>query len=92
MSTVNALHVFLTMQADPEWTGIGGYLKASNRNRETDIRLLDAAFALGLKYSDLFLWCNSRYARHFMDANQTSFQDFIKELRIAIPALKEEGV
>lgn len=75
---------------DPAWTGIGGYLKASNRTRVSDENLVQAAFYLRFTYQELFLWCNSRCARHFMDANKTGVNDFARALVSDMPGLKEE--
>lgn len=85
--------IFTLMRNDPEYTGIGGYLNNENRNSHTDQKLISAALTdLRLSYQDLFLWVNSRYARHFMNNvdRNTPIEAFVEELRISIPALREE--
>jgi hypothetical protein len=85
---------FDLMKRDPEYTGIGGYLNASNRNSATDKALVCAADLLALSYQDLFLWVNSRCARHFMDrleiATPETLQELVFELKRTIPILKKE--
>jgi hypothetical protein len=82
--------VFLMMKREPKYTGIGGYLNSDNRNDVTDAQLLIAVEHLGLTYSDLFLWCNSRNARHFMDNAPLEVRLFVEEIKASLPALRNE--
>lgn len=82
--------IFLMMKRESEYTGIGGYLNSSFRSDVSDAQLLIAVETLGINYSDLFLWVNSRYARHFMDTNPMDVEKYVDELRNCIPQLKEE--
>jgi hypothetical protein len=83
--------IFLLMKREPEYTGIGGYLNSSFRSDVSDAQLLMAGETLGLTYSELFLWVNSRYARHFMDSEPHSVSQYVEELKYKIPALTEES-
>lgn len=82
--------LFDLMKREPEYTGIGGYLNSPNRTRSTDFLLMAACQELKLRYSQLFLWVNSRYARHFMDGEPIALAAFMNELRSTIPDLEAE--
>lgn len=68
-----------------------GYLGHEKRNEWTDEKLLKAANELNLSYADLFLYANSRPARHTMDVLSTPTTAlFIVELKIVLKILKKE--
>lgn len=82
------------MTERPEHHGFG-YLGHEHRTAQSDRTLRDAANQLGLSNADVFLWANSRYARHWMDVReQPTLEDFIHVLRDdtkrGLPALQIE--
>ncbi len=68
----------------------GGYLGHSNRTETNDKRLLKAAIDLGLSMDQLYLWANSRNARHAMDNGSLSTTEFRRCLQNDLPDLEEE--
>lgn len=88
------MDIFEIMKRDKEYTGIGGYLNSEFRSARTDNSLLAAAAELELSYAHLFLWVNSRYARHGMDklsnGQSIDMYFFTSELREMLPQLLEE--
>lgn len=79
-----------TMVLDPEYGG-WGYLAHELRTEATDRLLADAANQLELEYTDVFLWANSTYGRHFMDTNPTTVEQFVTALDEHIPLLRERA-
>lgn len=82
------------MTNDAEFGGFG-YLGHSDRTERTDARLATAANRLGLTTADVFLWANSRYARHAMDqmgrtATIAQMTDALTNDRRGLPALRKE--
>lgn len=67
-----------------------GYLGHENRNHATDLQLAQAAQDLGLSYDDVFLWADSRSARHFMDGAPAGASNFANQIKKDLPTLKKE--
>lgn len=83
-------------QAEDNSNGFGylGHLER-NQGMDTDAALLEVANGLGLNSTDLWLWADSRPARHFMDGAPThDAGSFRRELAIDIsrhlPSLRAE--
>ena len=73
-----------------EWGG-WGYLGHELRTEATDLALANVAAMRALTPSDVFLWANSRYARHFADAGCFTPADFAASLDRYLPALRAEA-
>lgn len=92
---LNLKTFFDMMENDPEYCG-AGYLASGNRCPESDGELLAAAYMLDLKLELLFLWCNSRPGRHFMDNYDSKVTGtervdrFVRELVSSVPELIAE--
>ena len=67
-----------------------GYLGHEFRGHASDVNLVKAANEMGLGIEDLFLWANSRYARHFMDQERVSVRAFKQIMTSELPRLREE--
>jgi hypothetical protein len=80
-----------------EWRGFG-YLGHENRRHATDVVLASVATLMSLSIDEVFLWANSRPARHFMDewgfdagAQPTIFAHALaNQLREELPRLRNE--
>lgn len=72
-----------------EYMGFG-YLGNSRRRHDHDRLLATAANHLGLSLDDVFLWANSRPARHFMDWWENDFQELCEQLDRKLPGLRLE--
>jgi hypothetical protein len=57
------------------WGGFG-YLGGTRRSSRSDKYLAEAANELGLDREEIFLWANSKPARHFMDGYPNGFYDY----------------
>lgn len=86
-----------TIEAMTEHAEYGGfgYLGHSDRTHESDRALATAANLLGLTADDVFLWANSRYARHAMDVMPkhpvaSDFEAAMMNPRRGLPALRAE--
>jgi hypothetical protein len=67
-----------------------GYFNHESRTEKTDKALIEAAQSLNLAHKDVLLWCDSTYARHFMDGNKAKPYDFVKALNSQLPKLRAE--
>lgn len=78
------------MTDHPDWGG-WGYLGHESRTAATDAELVAAANDANVDATDLFLWANSRCARHFMDMYpDPRFGGFGDELARSLPVLRAE--
>ena len=66
-----------------------GYFNHECRNENTDKALMKAAQTLNLADKDILLWCDSSYARHYMDSHVRGFT-FAKALASQVPKLRAE--
>lgn len=80
------------MTDNSDWLG-WGYLGHELRSDETDEKLAAAANWLGLDEADVFLWANSRLARHFMDGYgpEVTSKGFEAALDEGLPTLRAEA-